>query len=290
MNTTAIALLSGGLDSILSAKITLNEGIKLTGVHFTSPIFPQINTDKITSYLNIKIISIDISTDIIKIITKNITGKNLNPCIDCRLLLYCKAKELKDSLHSEFIITGEIYGQNSKTQSKKVINFLENKSGTSGMILRPLLKLNITGKKHKRQIELAKEYKIAKELITTEKCLIKIPEYKNRICNLLRIKKIDEQDLTLIKLGKHFWTPEKNWIIISRDESEAKLLQRVAKLDDYIFYFNKNIALFCGEISNNEIIRTASLLAQYSVKGNRKKVRILYSQVKNKSQMKFVIV
>ena len=100
----AITLISGGLDSTLAARLMQDLGVELICLNTVSP-FCLCNrpsstgcihgASKVARDLNLKLISIDVSKEILDIVKnpKFGYGSNMNPCLDCRVLLLEKAKE-----------------------------------------------------------------------------------------------------------------------------------------------------------------------------------------------------
>ena len=65
-------------------------------------------------------------------------GKNMNPCIDCRILMLKEAKELMQKTGAEFIVTGEVLGQRPMSQKKDMLYHIDKEAGVVGSVLRPL--------------------------------------------------------------------------------------------------------------------------------------------------------
>ena len=96
-----IVLYSGGLDSTLALNIAKEWG---------AGIFPLYIYNKFLSSKDIPempdLITIDVSKEFINIVRNPQFGygKNLNPCIDCRILMLKKAKEYMKKLKADFIV------------------------------------------------------------------------------------------------------------------------------------------------------------------------------------------
>jgi tRNA U34 2-thiouridine synthase MnmA/TrmU len=171
-NLKVLLLFSGGLDSILAYKILENEGYKIKSIQFYTP-FQHISDKKeyVANFYenyNISLELIDIWDEYEKILLSPEYGfgKNLNPCIDCKLLFYRKAGEIMEKFSYDFLATGEVVGQRPFSQRSDAINFLEKKSGLKGKVLRPLSSglsanvkeknfYNIKGRGRKQQLEIA---------------------------------------------------------------------------------------------------------------------------------------
>ena len=66
---------------------------------------------------------VDISAEFFEMIKKPAHGfgKHMNPCIDCKILMLGKARELMPEYDAGFVITGEVLGQRPMTQNAALI-------------------------------------------------------------------------------------------------------------------------------------------------------------------------
>jgi tRNA U34 2-thiouridine synthase MnmA/TrmU len=114
----ALALLSGGLDSTLAAKVVLEEGIELEALNFLTVFCTCTNrgasclaSQKAVETLGIPLKVFNISEEYLEIVKhpKHGYGSNMNPCIDCRIFI------MKDESpwrrRGPFIVTGEVLGR-----------------------------------------------------------------------------------------------------------------------------------------------------------------------------------
>ena len=65
-------------------------------------------------------------------------GKNMDPCMDCRILMLREAREFMEMTGSEFLITGEVLGQRPMSQRRDALDIIDREAGLKGHILRPL--------------------------------------------------------------------------------------------------------------------------------------------------------
>ena len=135
----ALALISGGLDSLLAAKLIHDQGIEVIGVHFKIP-FCKLDIKENFPDIGIKIIEVDLGEEFLKLILQPRYGfgTNMNPCIDCKILMFSKAKAMMDALKAKFIITGEVLGQRPMSQNKQALQLIKKQSGLNDLLLRPL--------------------------------------------------------------------------------------------------------------------------------------------------------
>jgi tRNA U34 2-thiouridine synthase MnmA/TrmU len=65
-------------------------------------------------------------------------GGTMNACIDCRIYMLRKVKEMMPEMGASFVITGEVLGQRSLSQQRHTIRLIEKESVLTDLILRPL--------------------------------------------------------------------------------------------------------------------------------------------------------
>ncbi|OGL46070.1 MAG: hypothetical protein A2161_02100 [Candidatus Schekmanbacteria bacterium RBG_13_48_7] len=259
----AIALLSGGLDSILAIKVIMDQGIEVFAVNFTSP-FCLCNRKSshscrheasfIAKELGIPIKIIRVGNDYLDIIKnpQHGYGKNMNPCIDCRIYMHKKAKVVMHEMQADFIVTGEILGQRPMSQRRDALNIIDRDSDLKGLVLRPLSAkafsptipeinglidreklLHITGRSRKPQIELAKKYDIHDYSCAAGGCLLTDIGFSKRLKDLL-INNPDTQfaDIQLLKIGRHHRLPSGAKLVVGRNQPEnLKLLNSCLNSD-----------------------------------------------------------
>lgn len=254
--TKAIALLSGGLDSILAVKVIQEQGIEVIGVVFETPFFSSEAAKKAVQQLGINLQIVDITQDYLIMLSqpKHGYGGNLNPCIDCHSMMLRKAGEMMKQLDASFIITGEVLGERPMSQSPKGLNLVEADSGLQGYILRPLSAklleetipeqkglvdrerlLDIHGRSRKRQFELVKYYDIKEYPTPAGGCLLTDPGFSKRLAELMSYKdEYKANDLHLLKIGRHFRLPSGAKVVVGRNKEENEKIKGLALSSDYL--------------------------------------------------------
>ncbi len=310
--TKAIVLFSGGLDSLLAVKLLQEQGIKVMGIHFISPLFSN-SVEKEAKQLGIKVIEIDLSDEqnikeFISMIRKPRFGYGtaVNPCIDCKILMLKIAKNIMKKEKANFIATGEVLDERPMSQTREKLGLIELEAELEGKILRPLSAkllpetepekrgiidrnklLAIQGRQRKQQISLAKKYKL-KYPTPSGGCLLCEREIAIKMGDLLRHKQeIKKTDLELIRIGRHFRSG-KSKIIVGRNEKENKKIIELA--DEGWLFEPKNIpgpTTLLEHPTKQTIKIAAALTASYSEikkeKNKKKKViEILYGRNLNK--------
>jgi tRNA U34 2-thiouridine synthase MnmA/TrmU len=297
----AISMFSGGLDSLLSTRLVLDQGIDVLALHFLNPFcsssegLKRINDG--VKQLGVSLKKVKLGAKYLKIIRspKYGYGKNLNPCIDCRIYLLRKAKKIAQDLNFDFIFTGEVLNERPMSQHKQALKIIEKETGLENKILRPLSAkllpqtememlslvdrsklLVISGRSRKPQIELAKKLGIERYPSPAGGCLLTCKEYAKKLQDLFdHKKKISIKDVLLLSIGRHFRSA-KNKIIVGRNEPEnEQLLASKAKSD---FYFEvpdigSPTTILKGPKSKKAIKIAAELTAFYSdAQGQQAKV------------------
>ena len=287
-----MALLSGGLDSTLAVKLVLDQGIDVEAVNFVSPFClcrkGGCGALEVAKNLNIPLKTITVGEEYLRIVRKPKFGygKNMNPCIDCRIFMLKKAKKYAEEMGASFIFTGEVLGQRPMSQHRKTLGIIEKKAGLKGKILRPLSAkllpptevekkglisretlLGIEGRSRKKQIRLAQELKVTEYSCPGGGCLLTYREFTSKLKDLFEHKKrISLKDVRLLKIGRHFRFG-KNKIIVGRNEAENGLLLQMKMTNDYCFEAQDTgspITLLQGPKTRTAVKRAAELTAYYS--------------------------
>jgi len=304
----ALALLSGGLDSTLAVKVILDQGIDVVGINFVSPfhISDKNEVEKVAKKFKIPLKTVNLDKDYLRVIRnpKHGYGKHMNPCIDCRIFMLKKAKEYAEEIGASFIFTGEVLDERPMTQTRENLDLIEKEAGLKGKLLRPLSAkllpkteaekgwvdrkklLDIKGRSRKRQIELAKKYRIKEYPSPAGGCLLTYKEFADKVRDLLKQKKkVSIKDINLLKIGRHFRF-KKNKIIVGRNEEENKQLLKMKEKNDYYFEVpgcGSPITILRGPKTKEVIKKAAELTAHYS-DAKEKKILVKYGIEKlNKS-------
>jgi tRNA U34 2-thiouridine synthase MnmA/TrmU len=165
----AAALISGGLDSLLAARVIQDQGIHVEGINFYTGFCVEGHTHAIrkrdqkkekrnnalwvAEQLGIKLHIIDIIEEYKQVLTnpRHGYGANLNPCLDCKIFMVHKALEWIGSKGFDFIITGEVIGQRPMSQRKETMPIVSDESGAHDLLLRPLCARNLPLTKPERE-------------------------------------------------------------------------------------------------------------------------------------------
>lgn len=294
MNKKAIAMLSGGLDSILATRLIQDQGIEIHAINFLTIFCTcthkgcQHAATQAAKQLNIPLKVINITEEYLEIIKnpKHGYGSNMNPCIDCRIFTFGMAKKYMEEIGASFIITGEVLGERPMSQRRDAILLIEKAAGLKGRILRPLSAklfdptipekegiidrnklLEISGRSRKPQIELAKNFGINDYPCPAGGCLLTDPGFAKRIRDLLEHDILVLDDVRLLKFGRHFRLSENAKLVVGRTQEENESLQSLAKPDDLIFKLKDRqgpLSILRGRHDKHIIGLAASLVGHHT--------------------------
>ena len=306
--TKALALLSGGLDSTLAAKLIKMQDIEVTGICFASAFFGSKNAEKMAAQIEMPLIVVDFTEDHLKMTKKpkHGYGKNMNPCIDCHAMMLRYAGNMLSELQGDFLITGEVLDQRPMSQNKKSLGIVQKESGFEDKILRPLCALNlaptqmeldglvdrtkllsISGKSRKPQMALTEQLGIREYPSPAGGCMLTEPNFANRLRDLYNHGKESVQpiDVELLKTGRHLRISPSAKIVCTRNESEYDLIMELIK-DEYIVFDTADcngstIVLMPSpgaEISKEDMAFAGSVAARYSKEREKDSVRIKFKK------------
>ncbi|NFT06987.1 MULTISPECIES: DUF814 domain-containing protein [Clostridium] len=302
----ALAMISGGLDSILAAKLIKEQGIEVIGICFKSYFFNEENAKRMTEQIGIKLEVIDFSEEHFDLVRnpKHGWGKNMNPCIDCHSMMMNYSGKLLEKFNADFIITGEVLNQRPMSQNRQALNIVKKESGYSDKILRPLCAQNlnptqmeidglvdrekllkISGRSRAIQMELAEKWGIKDYPSPAGGCKLTEPNYSIRLRELVNRKPdITQREIDLLKYGRHFITPNNVKIIVSRTADEGEAFKKLLIKEDLVFLTSKfNGAMVIIPAGNNPTEEDLTLACRFAVRYSKGKdeesVEVKYGNV-----------
>lgn len=290
----ALALLSGGLDSIIAIKLIQSMGIEVEALHFVNP-FHQSQTAmlskvrQLAANLNVKLHVREFGEDFLRVIEKPQYnyGKQMNPCVDCRIYQLKEAKKLMTAIGVSFLITGEVLDQRPHSQRSDALDIVERDSGLRGFLLRPLSAkhlrltvpeekgwvdrnqlLDIKGRGRNQQIELARIFGITDYPSPAGGCLLTYQEYGEKVKDLLKFEKgLSLRSVKLLQTGRHLRLSSQVKIIVGKDETENDFLRLMASNTEIILEladYQGPTTLYLGPIHEPTLELAAAITAGYS--------------------------
>lgn len=299
----AIALVSGGLDSILAVKIMLEQGFEVIALNMktlfcTCDSQGKWYSDLTAEGFGLPIRSIYGGEDYLKIVKspRYGYGKNMNPCIDCRIFLFVRAKRIMEEEGAEFVFTGEVLGERPMSQRRDAMSLIERESGLKGRVLRPLCAklleptlmekegvvdrnklLDIKGRSRKPQLALAKRYKIDDFPSPAGGCLLTDQNFSLRLKDSFEHGEDSLRQVALLKVGRHFRLPSGEKMIAGRDQKENETLMDLSlpcepklTVDGY----KSTYVLLLGEPSQKNQEKAANLCARYCDRNGMRSVPV----------------
>ena len=288
-----ILLYSGGLDSLLSAKILLDQDIEIIGLNFILPFHsPDIDPNELKSSrlarnIGLNVRHIRCGREYMEIV-KNPPhghGKNMNPCIDCKIYFLKQAKKIMEDENASFVATGEVIGQRPMSQMKHMLNHIEKETGLRGNLLRPLsaklLKPTvaevkkivdrdklyaINGRSRNAQMELAEKFQISEYSSPGGGCLL-TDKYASRKVRDILLLHADYNmiDIYLLTIGRHLRLNENVKIIVGRNEKENLELEKYKEYSDYYIQpeFKGPDIFVKGTLSEDDFKFISSIAGRY---------------------------
>ena len=306
----AISLFSGGLDSILATRLIADQGIDVEALYFKTVFWGKYDDTLNNSLFNnvayqakARLSVVEVDKDYFDVVKnpEHGYGKNLNPCIDCKVFILKKAKEYMRANHASFLITGEVLGQRPMSQHRAVLSTIENASTTSGIIVRPLsaklFKASIPeergwidrdklfalqGRSRKPQIALAKKFGIEGFPNPAGGCLLADRAFSDKMRDIIKYERdFQANDISLIKNGRVFRLSPKTKLAVGRDEKQNSLLLDLIRDMDYSFStvgIPGPIGIGRGAFDEDIIHVAAGIVARYSDSAPGSKVSISYKK------------
>ncbi len=291
-----IGLLSGGLDSTLALKLMIEQGLEVVAFNLKT-IFCTCDhggngcasfSHKVAAEFGVQLKSMGAGSEYIELVKKPKFGRgsNMNPCIDCRIFLFLKARELMNELDAQFIFTGEVLGQRPMSQHRKALFLIEKEAGVEGLILRPLsahyLPLTVPelrgwvdrsrllafqGRTRRPQMDLAAKYGITDYPCPAGGCLLTDPGFAARLRDLFDHGISAMNDILLLKLGRHFRLAPATKLIVGRNERENHTIANLVQPDDILLEVEdvgSPLVIMRGQEHQELLALAASICKRYS--------------------------
>lgn len=285
----ALSIFSGGLDSLLASELLRAQGIDVLAFFFQTPFFDARKARQHAEKMRLPLRVVDITNSHLEVVKHPAHGYggNLNPCIDCHILMIRKAGDLLEKEGASFIATGEVLGQRPMSQNRKALSIVEKESGYAGLVLRPLSAKRLpptlpeekgwvnrealkgfSGRSRKPQMALALELNIRDYPSPAGGCLLTDRTFTVRLKDLLAAEPNPAiRDIDRLKVGRHFRIGPKTKVIVGRNKRENQAIQSLAEAMDTLLQ-TVNVpgptALLCGDLQKNDAATAAGIVAAYS--------------------------
>ncbi len=261
----AVVLLSGGLDSMLAARLMLDQGIHVEGINFFTGFCVEGHTHAVrhdrrarpvrnnalhsAEQLGIRLHIVEVIEEYKDVVLnpRHGYGAHLNPCLDCKSFMVGRARQWMEEHDFDFIVTGEVLGQRPMSQRRDTFPVVARESGALDRLLRPLCAkllpptlperegwvdrerlLGLSGRNRKPQIAMAGAHGYEYAQPAGGCCFLTDPNYTKKLRDLWGSRgerRYDFDDIMLLKIGRHLRPRPSFKLIIGREEGENRFLE-----------------------------------------------------------------
>jgi tRNA U34 2-thiouridine synthase MnmA/TrmU len=317
----AVGLLSGGLDSTVAIQMMLDQGIEVYAFNVVTAFCCCTPKDSSCSaartavrQLGVDLEVVNVTEEFLPIVAdpKHGHGSGMNPCLDCRILMFKKAREYMEEIGASFIVTGDVLGQRPMSQRKDAMRLIDAESGLEGLVLRPLSAalleptipekegwvdrdalLAVSGRSRRPQMELAEEMGLKDYPCPAGGCLLTDPIFAERVRDLLEhVGELRLEDVKLLKLGRHFRLSQTAKAAVGRDQNENHRLGNELRDGDYAMEISGQpgpLTLIRGDVLEDDLAVAAAITSRYGKSGGRTRTTVLCRQVGNGSMVSMTV-
>ena len=287
----ALALLSGGLDGRLAARLVAEQGLETEAVHFVTAFLREERTEAARGTAELPVTVVDVAAEHFETVVvrpKHGYGSGMNPCIDCRIFMLRQAARLAGERGATLVVTGEVLGQSRMSQRRESLERIGRESGLAGRLLRPLSAahlplteaetegrldrsrlLAIHGRSRSGQLELARKLGIRDDGPAPGSgcCLLADAGFSRRLRDLLSHAGTaypGPEALARLRLGRHFRLSHAIKAIVARNDEEGRSLAGLSEgLWTCCCQGGGAMVVLEGEPSLAGLARAAGLAARY---------------------------
>ena len=251
----AIALMSGGLDSLLAARIMLDQGFDVIGLAISTPFFrAEKAAQGSADLLGIPLRVYNVGEDYYEMLAnpRYGYGKASNPCIDCHAYMCRVAGEVLRETGADVVVTGEVVSQRPMSQMRNSMAAVFKQSGLKGKLLRPLSAklldpsdVELSGLADREKLydiygrSRGPQHKLAAELGLTDipgsagGCKLTEPMYAPRVFDLLENQlKPTAWHYEQLNLGRQFRFDPQTKMTVGRNQETSEAIRALFDRDD----------------------------------------------------------
>ena len=247
--STAVALLSGSLDSRLAIRLVQEQGITVSAVYCEA--LCRAGPDRAVRAaleLGVPLEILQPGDDYLEILLHPAHGygRGANPCLDCRITMFRRAGEIMDRRGTSLVVSGEVLGQHPMTQKRRDLLLVAQASGLGDRLLRPLSAQRLTpsrpereglvdrtrlhgfsGRGRKAQLELARALGLQHSDDAPMGCALAEQSMAAKVRNLLRHNlRPTLWDFELLRLGRHISIEPGTLLVLGRNDEENVEVRR----------------------------------------------------------------
>jgi len=279
-------LYSGGLDSILACEVLLRAGVEVILLRHHSIFYPLRGGQGHSPPC--KMITREISDEMVELVREPRygLGKNANPCLDCKQMMYGKAWEEAQRQSADFIATGEVLGQRPMSQNVEAFRRMEKGADVRGLVVRPLSgrllpptiaeqrgllcpedMLDFQGRTRKPQMALAARWGIQDYPTPAGGCKLTDPQFARRVFEVRDMGLLSVDGLRAARSGRFFPLNGRAFALIGRNREDNLRLLRDAPPDSTMLELRDRpgpTACVVGRPSAQDLEVTKRLVVRYS--------------------------
>ena len=294
MKRKCVALLSGGLDSMIAIRLMQEQGIRVEALNFRT-VFTccQDDASRTAHDLQVPLTVLGQQDDYLDLVQKPKFGygRGANPCVDCRIYMFDKSKRFMKEIGADFIVSGEVVGQRPMSQKRRDLLAISYHSELESLLLRPLsAKLlpptlpelegwvdrdrlyDFSGRGRKELIRLGKQLGLKEIPSPSTGCALTEPQFSRKVFDLIQMPThASRWDFELLKLGRHFRLDLQVKVVVGRNEEENNHLAYVHRLPNAASSallspanFGGPTALIVGPTSDAALQFAGGLILRYS--------------------------
>jgi hypothetical protein len=310
-------MFSGGLDSTIAVHLMQQQGMDVLALHFVLPFYSGFGlahegikkrAEKLCVPLRIE----EEGEEYLAMFKSRQYGfgKNVNPCLDCRIHRLEKAKRIMEETGASFIATGEVVGQRPMSQRRDCLDIIEKKSGLKGFILRPLCAkilrptlveergwvrrdelLDLSGRGRKGQIAYAAKYGLSYSA-PAGGCLLTNARTAERYADLAaNSPEFSLNDFKLLAWGRHFRFSPSLKFIVARDDGENEMLDKLVGPNDTVAIMKDMLGplgILRGAYTEEEARLACSIFIKYTRARDNSVAAVELTKGENKSTYEVV--
>jgi hypothetical protein len=282
----AVVLFSGGLDSSLTCEVLRRAGVEVIALCHHSAFFPLRQGHGYTPPG--QVMTREITAVMVELVRnpRYGHGKNANPCLDCKQMMYGRAWAEAQRLGADFIATGEVLGQRPMTQHRAAFQRMERGAGVEGLVVRPLSgqllpptiaeqrglitradMLDISGRSRKRQMELAAQWGIEDYPTPAGGCKLTDPQFAKRMFCLRDMGQLTAEHVRAACHGRFFPLGEGAFVLVGRHDEDNRRLLADAPAAALILELTGRpgpLACLVGDAAPAELEAARQLVIRYS--------------------------
>ena len=240
---------------MLVIRIMQEQGIEVEALNFKT-VFTccQDQSAQAARDLDVRMTVVGQEDDYLELVRKPTFGygKGANPCVDCRIYMFDRAKVFMEQIGADFIVSGEVVGQRPMSQKRKDLNVISYHADLEDLLLRPLsaqlMPMTLPeregwvdreklyafqGRSRKGLIKLAKQFGFEDIPTPSTGCALTEPRFSKKVFDLFEMPTLAKRwDFDLLKYGRHFRYNQETKVILGRSLDENNRLVALHEAPD----------------------------------------------------------